>query len=65
MLRMCRSVFGSWKAVVLKIEFCVAKGITEIKYKGVYAAAQIKKRCYWPKVVPGDLIDDTRLVMLE
>ena len=37
--------------------FYVAKGIIDIKAKGVYAAALIKKRRYWTKGVPGDLID--------
>ena len=34
-----------------------AKGITELKAKVVYALYLIKKRRYWPKGVPGDLID--------
>ena len=34
-----------------------AKGIIELKSKGVYKAALIKKRHYWPKGVPDDLID--------
>ena len=58
MLRMCRPIFGSGKAVVLDRGFCVANDITEIKAKGVYVAALIKKRHYWPKVVTIDLIDN-------
>ena len=27
-----------------------------MKKKGVFAAALIKKRCYWPKYIPGDAI---------
>ena len=42
MLRMCRPIFGSGKAVVLGSVFCVAKVITDIKYKGFYVAALIK-----------------------
>ena len=57
MLRMCRPIFGSGKAVLLDSGFCVAKGITELEAKGAYAEYLIKKRCYWPKGVPGDLID--------
>ena len=37
--------------------FCVSKGITALLDFGVYAAALIKKRKYWPKGVPGDAID--------
>ena len=35
----------------------VDKYITELEAKGVYAEALIKKQCYWPKGVLGDLID--------
>ena len=56
-LRMCRPIFGSGKDVILDSGFFFTKGITELESKGVYAAALIKKRRYWPKVVPGDLID--------
>ena len=54
---MCRPIFGSGKDVVLYSGFCVAKGITDIEAKGVYAEALIKKRRYWEKGVPGDLVD--------
>ena len=56
MLIMCRPIFGSGKDVVLDSVFFVNKFITELEAKGVYAAALIKKRHYWPKGVPGDLI---------
>ena len=48
-LNMSRPIFGSGKSVVLGSVFFVAKGITELEAKGFYAAALIKKRCYWPK----------------
>ena len=54
---MCRPIFGSGKAVSLDSGFCVAKGITELESKGVYATYMTKNRCYLKKVVPGDLID--------
>ena len=57
MLRMCRPIFVSGKAVILESRFCVTKGITELEVKGVYAAYLIKKRRYWPKGVPGELVD--------
>lgn len=56
LLRMTRSIWGTGKALVLDSGFCVLKGIVELKKKGVYAAAQIKKRRYWPKHVDGDAI---------
>ena len=56
MLRMCITIFGSWKVVVLDSGFCVVKVITDIRTKGVHETALIKKRRYWLKLVPGDLI---------
>ena len=53
MLRMCIPIFGSDKAYVLDILFCIDKGTTELEAKGVYAADLIKKRHYFPKGVPG------------
>ena len=38
-------------------EFFVATGIIELKDKGLYSEAIIKRRCYCPKRVPGGLID--------
>ena len=58
MSRRCRPIFGSGKAVVLDSGFIVAKGITQIKAKDVYAGALIKKLRYCLKGVPGDLIDN-------
>ena len=55
---MCQPIFGNGKAVVLDSGFCVAKGIVALEAKGVFAGALIKKRRYWPKGVPGDLIDE-------
>ena len=52
-LRICRPLFGSDKASVLDILFCIDKGTTELEAKGVYAADLIKKRHCFPKVVPG------------
>ena len=57
MLRMCRPIFGSGEAVVLGSIFCVAKVITGLESKGVYAEALIKKQRYWPKGVPGGIYD--------
>ena len=58
MLRMYEPIFSTGKCVVLESGFCVSKGITALLEFGVYAAALIKKRKYWPKGVPGDAIDE-------
>ena len=54
---MWKPIFGSGKAVVLDIIFFVAKCITDIESKGVYAEFLTKKQHYWKKIVTGGLID--------
>ena len=56
MLRVCKPLWFSGKVVIMDSGFCVLQGIVELKKKGVYATALIKKRRYWPKYVPGDSI---------
>ena len=55
---MCQGVSGSGRVVILDSGFCVLEWIIELRKLGVYAGALIKKRRYWPKHVPGDLIDE-------
>ena len=57
MLKMCEPIFSTGKYAVLDIDFYVSRGITAVLEFGVYAAALVKKRKYWPKGVPGDTID--------
>ena len=54
LLHLTKPVWGIGKLVVLDSGFCVLQGLVELKKKGVYAHALIKKRRYWPKHVPGD-----------
>ena len=42
--------------VILDSGFYVLKGIIELRKKGVFASALIKKRRYWPKYIKGDVI---------
>ena len=56
LLRLCQSIFQTGKIVVLDSGFCVLQAIVELKKKGVYASALVKKRRYWPKYVKGDVI---------
>lgn len=53
---MCSPIFQSGKVVVLDSGFCVLKGLILLASCGVFAAAQIKKRRYWPWGVPGEEI---------
>ena len=57
MLRMCRHIFVSGKAVVLDSGFCVAKVIIEIGSKGVYTEDLNKNKSYLTKEGTGELID--------
>ena len=54
---MLEQYFYTGKYVVLDSGFCVLKSLIELKKKGLFACALIKKRRYWPTLVPGDAID--------
>ena len=54
MIRCTKSLHGTGKVVVLDSGFCMLKGVIELKKRGVFPAALIKKRRYWPKYVPGE-----------
>jgi hypothetical protein len=58
LLRLCKSIAGRGKVVILDSGFCVLKGLIELRKIGVYASAVIKKRRFWPKYIPGDAIDE-------
>jgi len=57
LLRMLKSVFHTGRYVILDSGFCVLKALIELKKLGVYACALIKKRRYWPTLVPGDAME--------
>ena len=54
LLRMSKPIYGTAKVLILDSGFCVVEGITQLLKKGVYSAALIKKRRYWPKYIRGD-----------
>ena len=54
LLRMLRAYHHTGRYVVLDSGFCVLKAIVDLQKVGVYSAALIKKRKYWPKGVPGE-----------
>jgi hypothetical protein len=56
-LRMTESIWHSGKVVVLDSGFCVLQALIEIKKKGLFAAAVIKKRRYWPRHIDGEGIN--------
>ena len=57
LFRLCKPIFNTGKIVVLDSGFCVLTAFVLLKEAGVYAAAVIKKRRYWPKYVDGTLMD--------
>ena len=57
LLCLCKSLYGTGKIVILDSGFCVLEALIALRKVGVFAGALIKKRQYWPKYVPGDVID--------
>ena len=58
LLRMLKPIFGTAKVVILDSGFCVLKALLKLRENGVFASAVIKKRRYWPAMVPGKAIDE-------
>ena len=54
LLQILELLFIRGSVVVLDGGFCVLKGIIELKKRGVYASALIKKHCYWLKYIKCD-----------
>ena len=57
LLRLCEPIFHKGMVVILDSGFCVLRAIIELKKRGVFASALIKKRKYWPKYIHGNSID--------
>ena len=58
LLRLTKSMWGTGRAVVLDSGFCVLRAIIELKKVGVFSAALIKKRRYWPANIDGDAVKE-------
>ena len=58
LLRILTPIFFKGFIVILDSGFCILKGIIELRKKGVFASALIKKRRYWPRFIHGDEIKD-------
>ena len=54
LLRLTKPIHGTGKVFVLDSGFCVLQGLVELKKKGVFAHALIKKRRYWLKHISGE-----------
>ena len=58
LLSMMKSYFPTGMYVIIDSGFCVLKGLIQLKKNGVFACAVIKKRSYWPYMVPGKEMGD-------
>ena len=56
LLRLTKPVWSTGKVFVLDSGLCVLQALVELKKKGLFVVALIKKCRYWPKYVPGDEI---------
>ena len=54
LMRMLTTYFTTGRYVVLDSGFCVLRALIELKKVGLFACAVIKKRRFWPAMVPGD-----------
>ena len=54
LLQMLKSVFNTGRYIVLDSGFCVLKALIELRQNGLLGCALIKKRRYWPALVPGN-----------
>jgi hypothetical protein len=57
LLRMTHQLWGTAKFVVMDSGFCILEALIELRKKGVFSTALIKKCRYWPKYIDGDKID--------
>ena len=58
LLRTMKSYFATGRYVILDSGLCVLKGSIQLRKKGVFACDFIKKRRYWPAMVPGKYMED-------
>jgi len=54
LMRMLKCYFATDRYVILDSGFCVLKALVELKKVGMFACAVIKKRRYWPAMVPSN-----------
>ena len=54
LLHLTRPIWGTSKVVILDFGLCILQDIAELRKKGVFTAALIKKQKYWPKHIDRD-----------
>ena len=58
LLCMMKIYFSTGWYLFIDSVFCVLKGLIQLRNKGAYYCAVIKKRRYWPSVIPGKEMED-------
>ena len=53
-----KSYFDAGRCVILDSGLCVLKGLIQLRNKGIFPCTVIKKRRYWPSMVPGKYMED-------
>ena len=59
LLRMMKSYFATGKYVIIDSDFYVLKVLIKLRKKVGFSCAVIKKRRYWPSMVPSREMEDT------
>ena len=57
MLGCTKPIWNCAKVVIMDSGFCVTKGLVQLRKKGVFGSALIKKCRYWPADIKGDAIN--------
>ena len=52
LFHMMKIYFDTGRYLILYSGFCVLKGLIQLRERGVFACYIIKKRRYWPVMVP-------------
>ena len=58
LLQILTPIFFKGFIMILDNVFCMLKGTVELRKKGVFTSALIKKRQYWPRFIHGDEIKE-------
>ena len=57
-LRTMKSYFSTGIYVIIDSGFCVLKGLIGLRKKGLFSCDVVKKRRYWPSMVPSKYMED-------
>ena len=58
LLRTMKIYFATGRYIILDSGFCVMKGLIQLRNKGIFSCAVIKKRIYWPYMVTCKEMED-------